>query len=412
MQTQPEMNQTDLAIPGYELCRELGTGGMGTVWLARQRSLGRHVAVKLHRPFAGAEEHARFERESRLMASMRHPNIVFVVDRGQEDGQSWIAMEYVEGPSLAEAMQEHGRYSLNEVVALLQPICNALHEMHELGVVHRDLKPGNILLGHDGRPRLTDFGLAVAVDEVGDLTRPSLAVGTIDYMSPEQRNRLPVDERSDQFSLAAIAYELLTGRKPVGVFESPSELNDTLQSDVDDVLLRGLARDPDNRFETVSRFLDALSLCRTTSRRRDSAPLAVKVLFVVALLCPAVWNSNILSTVPNDDLQSQVVADTPALLPDADAKSETEDSDPPVELNALTVAELRDFARENDLVGHSNLVRSQLLDLIENGNPKVELPPGWRTEDRVDKRGRLYRWYISPEGKSFRSPPNPAATSS
>jgi serine/threonine protein kinase len=376
---------------------------MGTVWLARQKSLGRFVAVKLLRPFPDREESERFERESRLMASLRHSNIVFVLDRGETDGRPWIAMEHVEGQNLAEVLQQKGRYSLTEALALLRPICDALKEMHEVGVVHRDLKPGNILLESDGRPKLTDFGLAVAVSESGDLTQSNVAVGTIDYMAPEQRHRLPVDERADQFALAVITYEMLTGHRPLGAFEPASQLNERLSPDVDRVLLRGLARDPDDRFPTITHFLSALSVCLPAERKTASRPLILTLLALASLLSVAAWQAGYSFRQARDaqpadgidDAGASVALKEPVSNPNtgsespsaADSTSKQEDAvpasataDSTVDLDSLTVAELRSLARERGLTGYSSLVRSQLIELIELGDAAEELPPGWNSE--------------------------------
>lgn len=400
---------------------------MGTVWLARQKSLGRFVAVKLLRPFPGREESERFERESRLLASLRHPNIVFVLDCGETDGRHWIAMEHVEGLSLADVLKDNGRYSLAEALALLEPVCDALKEMHKVGIVHRDLKPGNILLESDGRPKLTDFGLAVVINDSGDLTRSDVAVGTIDYMAPEQRHRLPVDERADQFALAVITYEMLTGRRPLGAFESPSQLDESLNPEVDRVLLQGLARDPDERFQTINHFLSALSACQRTERKSATLPLVPTLIALASILLVAAWRSGALSSLAGGDR----LADGPIILsePASNADSETQSAadstsdhqgtatpttvaGSKVDLDTLTVTELRVLARERGLTGYSGLVRSRLLELIERGSAVEKLPTGWRSEIRIDTKGRRYRWYISPEGKNFRKPPSSAQSGS
>jgi serine/threonine protein kinase len=400
-------------IPGFELLRQLGSGGMGTVYLARQKSLNRHVAIKILNRLDDLSARRRFERESLLAASVTHPNIVFIVDAGTVNGTPYLVQEFVDGCSVADLLRER-RLSTSEVCDILEPVTDALEKLHQAGILHRDLKPGNILIDGQGRPLLSDFGLAVCVESGSTLTHSEMVVGTLDYMAPEQRHRLDVDERADQYSLAAVTYEMLTGDKPLGAFKRPSELNPQLPVSVDSVLLRALARDPDDRFADIRDLFSALTKSLVPRERqpvrRQIATIALTAAATALLTFSLVTYRPPQHTTVVDF--SSLPSDLPATATDrpADATSAPADSgseeDHTVDLRTMTVTELRDFARDEGLTGFSGLNRSELEELIKSGGQRTSLPPGWTTELRIDSAGRRYRWYISPEGKSYRSPPN------
>lgn len=397
-----------LTIPGFELLRKLGSGGMGTVYLARQESLNRHVAIKVLDRVDDPSALRRFERESLLAASVTHPNIVFIVDAGTVDGTSYLVQEFVDGCSLADVLRER-RLSAAEVCDILEPVTNALSELHQAGILHRDLKPRNILIDGQGRPMLSDFGLAVCIESGSTLTHSEMVVGTLDYMAPEQRHRLDVDERADQYSLAAVAYEMLTGDKPLGAFKRPSELNPQLPASVDSILMRALSRDPDDRFGDVRSLFAALrkSLAPPSFPHQNNLVTAVSITAVVtALLTFAIttYEPPRRTVVSSAD---SAPADRPSdgtAAAEFDSATTISDDD----LRSMTVADLRNFARDEGLTGYSGLARSELEELIKAGGRRVKLPPGWTSEIRIDSAGRRYRWYISPEGKSYRSPPDGA----
>ena len=396
---------TNLTIPGFELLRKLGSGGMGTVYLARQESLNRHVAIKVLDRVDDPSALRRFERESLLAASVTHPNIVFIVDAGTVDGTPYLVQEFVDGCSLADVLHER-RLSAAEVCDILEPVTNALAELHQAGILHRDLKPRNILIDGQGRPMLSDFGLAVCIESGSTLTHSEMVVGTLDYMAPEQRHRLDVDERADQYSLAAVAYEMLTGDKPLGAFKRPSELNPQLPASVDSILMRALSRDPDDRFGDVRSLFAALkkSLAPTNIPHQRNVITAVSITAVITALLTfaivtyeppqreSVASGDSAAAARPSDKPAAAVFDSPTTISDAD-------------LHSMTFLELRDFARDEGLTGYSGLARSELEELIKAGGRRVKLPPGWTSEIRIDSAGRRYRWYISPEGKSYRSPP-------
>ena len=210
----------------YEVVALLGAGGMGEVYRARDTKLGRDVAIKvLPESFATNEERpARFEREAHLLASLNHPGIATIYGLEEADGVRFLAMELVEGDTLAERIA-HGAVSWDDALPWFEQMADALHAAHEKGIVHRDLKPANVMLTAEGRVKILDFGLAKALhptaDEGGASQSPTLTkdtalgaiVGTAAYMSPEQARGKQVDKRTDVWAFGCVVYEVLTGRK-------------------------------------------------------------------------------------------------------------------------------------------------------------------------------------------------------
>lgn len=271
----------------YRLRRKLGFGGMGEVYLAEHQLLKRPCALKrihpryLHNP----EQVRRFEREVQATAALRHPNTVEIYDYGRaDDGTYYYVMEYLPGVSLEELVGRHGAQPAGRVVHILRQVCGALREAHEHGLVHRDVKPGNILVFPAGTPydraKVLDFGLvhslADEVDPAAKITREGLIVGTPEYMSPEQASGGTLDGRSDLFSLGSVAYFLLTGREvfhrdnPMKtllsvVNDEPDPLvtrNPDVPHDLAAVVARCLAKSPGDRFADAAELETALSACR------------------------------------------------------------------------------------------------------------------------------------------------------
>jgi eukaryotic-like serine/threonine-protein kinase len=271
-------------VPGYEITRLIGLGGMGEVYLARQQALNRPVAIKFLSRNAGEppdEYDLRFRREAELMARVSHPNVVTIFDYGTAAGRPYLVMEYVEDGDLRSRMIPDAPMKVAEILAITGPVIRAIQYLHRQGIIHRDLKPENILIHHEETPKVTDFGLAVLDFAIGSPTRVDRAMGTPGYVSPEQQYGLRVDERADQFSLAALCYEMATGRKPLGAYQPPSRLNPKLSREADAAIRRGLSEDPEDRFATIGEFGEALE--RGLSATADRSGRGRLALLAVAL---------------------------------------------------------------------------------------------------------------------------------
>jgi predicted Ser/Thr protein kinase len=261
-------------LPGYELHEALGRGGMGAVFRARQVRLDREVAIKVLQrdPTPGWDE--RFVREARALAKLTHPGIVAVHDFDQAEGLAWIVMEYVDGTNLRQLLED-GKLSPEEALTIASGIAAALAYAHGEGVVHRDVKPENVLLDRLGNVKLADFGLAKLTDEAPGLTRSDQALGTPRYMAPEQLDRsATVDHRADTFALGLVLYEMLTGEVPRGVIASPSKLVG-VDPGVDEVVLRALAQQPERRYHDISEMAERLDEIRTARSFEGRGPRSV-----------------------------------------------------------------------------------------------------------------------------------------
>jgi eukaryotic-like serine/threonine-protein kinase len=249
----------------YQVVRKLGAGGMANVYLAEDQELGRHVAIKiLNDRHANDEQFVeRFRREAKNAAALSHPNIVSIYDRGEAEGTYYIAMEYLDGRSLKELIISRGPAPLNVAIEYVRQILSALRFAHRHGIVHRDIKPHNVLVDAEGRVKVTDFGIARA--GTSQMTEAGSIVGTAQYLSPEQARGTGVDQRSDLYSLGIVLYELLTGTLPFNgdtpvevamkhlsqTPELPSALRPELPREVDLVVTRALAKDPDERYQSA-----------------------------------------------------------------------------------------------------------------------------------------------------------------
>jgi serine/threonine-protein kinase len=263
------------AVAGYEILDLLGRGAMGVVYKARQPGLNRVVALKmiLAGEHAGAQDVARFRVEAVAVARLQHPNIVQVYEAGEADGRPYFSMEYVEGQSLARRIAGTPQ-SPPEAARLVQVLAVAVQAAHDGGIVHRDLKPANVLVAPDGAPKITDFGLAKALEDDAGQTQSGAVLGTPSYMSPEQaEGRLAaVGPRSDVYSLGAVLYELLTGRAPfkagsvldtlqqVRTMEplAPVRLAPSVPRDLETVCLKCLQKDPGKRYQTAGALAEDL----------------------------------------------------------------------------------------------------------------------------------------------------------
>ena len=271
-------------LPGAEFagCRieaVAGRGGMGIVYRATQLSLGRPVALKLMAPRLASDRvfRARFESECRLAAAIDHPHAVEVFHAGEEDGLLYVTMRYVDGTDLRAILRAEGRLEPERAVDVVHQVAGALDEAHRRGLVHRDVKPGNVLVAkrHDGeRAFLSDFGLTKERAVASDLTGTGLAIGTADYIAPEQAQGHEIDGRADVYALACVLYQSLAGSVPyerdsdleklwAHVHQPPPALSDVrpeLPPRLSEVLSRGMAKDPAERPATAGRFArDALT---------------------------------------------------------------------------------------------------------------------------------------------------------
>ena len=249
---------------GYRVEEVIGRGGMGTVYKAHQLSLGRPVAIKvLPEDLAQQEQFLeRFHREADALSRLSHPNVVTVFDRGEVDGQPYLAMEYVEGTSLRDIVR-HGPLPADEALRIVSSVLAALEHAHVNGVVHRDIKPENVLLAQGDVVKVADFGLSrlLGPDDLNRLTRTQLVLGTYEYMAPEQREHSKeADPRSDLYATGVVLYEMLTGELPIGRFELPSRRRpEECDSRVDGLIERSLDKDPEQRYQRAIEMADAVS---------------------------------------------------------------------------------------------------------------------------------------------------------
>jgi serine/threonine-protein kinase len=249
----------------YRIQRKLGAGGMADVYLAEDQELGRRVAIKIlnGRHANDAQFIERFRREAKNAAALNHPNIVSIYDRGEAEETYYIAMEYLDGRTLKELIISRGAAPINVAIEYARQILSALRFAHRHGIVHRDIKPHNVLVDGEGRVKVTDFGIARA--GTSQMTEAGSIVGTAQYLSPEQARGGEVDPRSDLYSLGIVLYELLTGKTPFdgetpveiamkhlsNTAQPPSKLRPDVPPALDMVVMRALAKNPDERYQSA-----------------------------------------------------------------------------------------------------------------------------------------------------------------
>jgi len=267
----------ELFAERYELEELVGTGGMSSVYRAHDKLLERHVALKvMHEQFTADSDYVeRFRREARSVAQLSHPNIVTVIDRGEQDDRQYIVFEYCDGENLKSLLEREGPLPEREAIGLALQIARALGFAHAQGLVHRDVKPQNVLLNGDGRAKVTDFGIARSLDVHGGLTQTGTVMGTSDYISPEQARGSRVDAQSDIYSLGAVLYELLTAEVPFPgdnfvavamrhINEPPPSVRakrPDVSPRLDAVVRRAMAKDPRDRFRSMEELCAELDAC-------------------------------------------------------------------------------------------------------------------------------------------------------
>jgi len=282
----------ELIAGRYELERRLGSGGMAAVFCAYDRRLERRVAVKvLHQQWSrDADYLERFRREARAVAQLNHQNIVTVIDRGEWQGRPFIVFEYIEGETLKQLVARSGPLPSSRALELAIDIGRGLAFAHRHGVVHRDVKPQNVLLVRDGEAKVTDFGIARSAD-LDELTLAGAIIGTSHYISPEQATGQAVDERTDVYSLGAVLFELLTGIVP---FDGDGFIEVAMRHVTDPVpsvlerrpdapprvaaaVARALAKDPNSRFQSMDEFVRALESCLADPGEASDTQILVPV---------------------------------------------------------------------------------------------------------------------------------------
>jgi serine/threonine protein kinase len=265
----------------YQILKTIGSGGMASVYKAYDVILNRHVAVKVLRPqFSDDEEFIRrFRREAQAATSLSHPNVVSIYDVGEEADLYYIVMEYVEGPTLKQLIGQKGTLSLTETVDIMEQITSAISHAHENHIVHRDIKPHNILISKQGEAKVTDFGIARAMT-AATITHTNTVMGSVHYLSPEQARGGNVNEKSDIYSLGIVLYEMVTGKVPfsgdtaVSIaikhlqmdVPSPRENNPTLPQSIENIILKATAKDPLHRYNDVSDMEADLNTALNPSR--------------------------------------------------------------------------------------------------------------------------------------------------
>jgi tRNA A-37 threonylcarbamoyl transferase component Bud32 len=257
----------------YKITERIGEGGMAVVYKGYQQSLNRYVAIKVLRTELAQDQEfvTRFRREALAVAEMSHPNILHVYDAGYTNGMYYIVMAFVDGGSLKELVSQ-GPVEMDYAVSITTQVADALHHAHQRGLIHRDVKPNNILMSRDGRPLLTDFGIAKALHESTGLTRTGTSIGTPEYMAPEQVQGQKVDGRTDIYALGIVLYEMLVGWVPFSAHTPvaalykqvneppppPRQANINVPDWLEAVVLKALAKSPHDRFQQASDFSEAL----------------------------------------------------------------------------------------------------------------------------------------------------------
>jgi beta-lactam-binding protein with PASTA domain/predicted Ser/Thr protein kinase len=424
---------------------------MAKVFLGTDTVLGRTVAVKVLAPqFADDDGFVmRFRREAQAAASIGHPHIVSVFDTGSDDGVHFIVMEYVEGRTLAEILAGGGRILPDRAIDIAMDVCRALEAAHAQGVIHRDIKPGNIMLDARGDVKVTDFGIARVTTTADTVAQTAAILGTASYLSPEQAQGQPVDGRSDIYSLGCVLYEMVTGRPPFlgdspvavaskQVLEQPtpaSRLNPDVTADLDAVILRALAKNPANRYQSAEEMradlerakrglpVDATPLLPAGAtqvldrppahatellpptepeRRTNWVPIVV-TLVLIALLGALLWflAANVLN---NDDQQTGVNVTVPNVVGKSRTQAEQDLTEAELEIGNITRVPAADDTQqpgtvvEQDPAANAEVERGTKVDLTIVAAPEAVTIPDLEGASPEDAQAALLDLGLEPAG--------------
>ena len=268
----------------YEIVKSIGEGGMANVYLAHDKILDRKVAIKVLRGDLANDEKfiRRFQREAQSVANLSHPNIVEVYDVEEEEGQHYIVMEYIEGKTLKQLLQKRGSLTLSEVIDIMLQLTDGLAHAHDAYIIHRDIKPQNIMIQDDGLVKITDFGIAMALNAT-QLTQTNSVMGSVHYLPPEQANGKSSTIKSDIYSLGILMYELITGSVPFKgdnaveialkhlkeKIPSIRRQNPTIPQSVENIVLRATAKNPKNRYDSVKDMNKDLKECLNEDKKNE-----------------------------------------------------------------------------------------------------------------------------------------------
>lgn len=268
-----------IVLGDFEIISKIGEGGLAEIYLARQKSLNRRVAIKILHPRFGQDPTLvqRFDREAITLAEMSHPNIVHIIDRGENHGRLWFAMQYVAGTDFQKILQS-GNWNLERKLNVIVQVLKGLDYAHKNGVIHRDIKPANILIDNDDNALIADFGISHILGvEAAELTSAGAMIGTFAYMSPEQKeDSSRVDHRTDIYAVGVMLHEVLTGKPPLARHKLPSQLNPELTSAYDAVVAKALEADPAARYQKAVELKDELLAVMHRGDADSTAPLAEK----------------------------------------------------------------------------------------------------------------------------------------
>ena len=270
------INKGELIDNRYKIVKSIGEGGMANVYLAWDTILERDVAVKILRGDLSEDEKfiRRFQREANSASSLRHPNIVEMYDVGEDKGRYFIVMEYVDGKTLKSLIKKRGALNLNEAIDIMMQLASGIACAHDSYIIHRDIKPQNVMILEDGRVKITDFGIAMALNS-NELTQTNSVMGSVHYLPPEQASGSGSTIKSDIYSLGILMFELLTGKVPFkgdnaveiaikhmkDQIPSVCEINNSIPQSVENIVLKACAKNPKNRYDSVSEMYEDLKTC-------------------------------------------------------------------------------------------------------------------------------------------------------